>query len=154
MKLKVCGGPVVGGYRTSDQTNYAFIKTSYAMAKDLLSTEIGNEMFTKFVVQRMKAHEKKRTDFFPSIPKSKSKLKVKVKNNTLDVIKENRQAFGLWVGKVKTPSEALKYPVTAVPWALTEPDQALRQQSNATLRRRLYEKSDLIVRRLQMEQTS
>ena len=53
--------------------------------------------------------------------------KVKVKNNTLDVIKEDRQAFGLLVGKVQTPSEALKYPLTTVPLALVEPDQTLRQ---------------------------
>ena len=51
---------------------------------DLLSsTEIGNEI--------------------PSIPKSKNQNgldKIKVNNNTLDVIKEDRQAFGLLVGKV------------------------------------------------------
>ena len=33
--------------------------------KDLLSsTEIGNEMFTKFVEERMEVSEEKRTDFF------------------------------------------------------------------------------------------
>ena len=75
----------------------------------LLSTEIGNEMFTKFVEERMKASEEKRIDFFANMPKSKIRTgleKVKVKNNTLDVIKEDRQAFGLLVGKAQTPSEA------------------------------------------------
>ena len=63
------------------------------------------------------------------------------------MIKENRQAFGLLLGKVQTPSEALKYPLTTVPLALAEPDQALRQQSTkATLRRLLYEKSDSIIK--------
>ena len=54
------------------------------IVSDLLSyTEIGNEI--------------------PSIPKSKNQNgldKIKVNNNTLDVIKEDRQAFGLLVGKV------------------------------------------------------
>ena len=70
----------------------------------LSSTEIGNELFTKFAEERMKAPEAKIIDFFVSIPKSKIRAgleKVKVKNNTLDVIKEDRQAFGLLAGKVK-----------------------------------------------------
>ena len=98
----------------------------------------------------MKAPEAKIIDFFVSIPKSKIRAgleKVKVKNNTLDVIKEDRQAFGLLVGKVQTPSEALKYPLTTVPLALAEPHQKLRQQSTkATLRRFVYEELDSIVK--------
>ena len=116
----------------------------------LSSTEIGNEMFTKFAEERMKAPEAKRIDFCISLPKSKIRAgleKVKVKNNTLDVIKEDRQAFGLLVGKVQTPSEALKYPLTTVPLALAEPHQKLRQQSTkATLGRFVYEKLDSIVK--------
>ena len=83
---------------------------------------------------------------FSSIPKSKIRTgleKVKVKNNTLDVIKEDRQAFGILVGKVQTPSKALKYPLITVALASTEPDQTLRQLSTkATLRRLSYKKSD------------
>ena len=77
---------------------------------DLLSsTEIWNEMFTKFVEERMKAPEEKRIDFFASIRNSKIRTgleKVKVKNNVIDVIKEDKNAFGILVGKVETPSEA------------------------------------------------
>ena len=51
------------------------------------------------------------------------------------------------MGKVRTPSEALKYPLTRVPLALAQPDQTLRQQSTkATVRRFLYKKSDSIVK--------
>ena len=118
----------------------------------LLSTEIGNERFTKSVEERMKAPEEKRIDFFANIPKSKIRIgleKVKVKNNTLDVIKEDRQAFRLLVGKVQTPSEVEKYPLTTVPLAMTEPNQTLRQQSTkATLRRYFYEKSDSVVKEI------
>ena len=80
----------------------------------------------------MKAPEEKRIHIFASISKSKILTgleKVKVKNNTIAVIKEDRQAFGLLVGKVQTPSEALKYPLTTVSLTLAEPDQTLRQQS-------------------------
>ena len=87
----------------------------------------------------MKAPEEKRIDFFASIPKSKIRTgleKVKVKNNTLGVIKEYRQGFGLLVGKVQTPSEAFKNPLITVPLALAEPNQTLRQQFKATLRRK------------------
>ena len=83
---------------------------------------------------------------FSSIQKSKIRTrleKLKVKNITLDVVKEDRQAFGILVGKVQTPSEALKYPSTTVALALTEPDQTLCQLSTkATLRRLFYKKSD------------
>ena len=88
--------------------------------------------------------------FFPSIPRSKIRTgleKAKVKNNTIDAIKEDRQATGLLVRKVHTPSEALKYLLMTVSLALAEPDQTLRQQSTkAILCRRLYEKSDSIVK--------
>ena len=60
----------------------------------------------------MKAPEEKIIHILSSISKSKILTgleKVKVKNNTIVVIKEDRQAFGLLVGKVQTPSEALKY---------------------------------------------
>ena len=68
--------------------------------------------------------------FSPSIPRSKIQTgseKVKVKNNTIDVIKEDRQATGLLVRKIHTPSEALKCLLMTVPLALAEPDQTLRQ---------------------------
>ena len=105
------------------------------------STEIGNEIFTKFAEERMKVPAEKRVDFFASIPKSKIRTgleKVKVKNNTLGVIKEYRQGFGLLVGKVQTPSEAFKNPLITVPLALAEPNQTLRQQFKATLRRKKF----------------
>ena len=87
----------------------------------LLSTNIGNEIFTKFVEERMKAPEEKRIDIFASIPKSKIQNgleKGQLKNNTLDLASENRQAFGLLVGNVQTPNETLKYPLTIVSLAL------------------------------------
>ena len=59
------------------------VKIDVNIVSDLLSsTEIGNEMFTKFLEESMKALEEKRIDFFPQhtkiqnsnwIRKSKSK---------------------------------------------------------------------------------
>ena len=105
------------------------------VVSDLLSsTEIGNEMFIKFVEERMKAPEEKRVDFFASIPKSKIRTGLeKVKDSTLYMIKEDRHVFGLLVGNVQTPSEVLKYRLTRLALALAEPDQALRQQSTKAI---------------------
>ena len=99
------------------------------VVSDLLSSaEIGNEMFIKFVEERMKAPEEKRVDFFASIPKSKIRTGLeKVKDSTLYMIKEDRHVFGLLVGNVQIPSEVLKYRLTRFALALAEPDQALRQ---------------------------
>ena len=47
----------------------------------------------------------------------------------MDVLKEDRQAFGLLVGKVSTPAEALAYSLTSVPLALVDPDKTLRSQT-------------------------
>ena len=57
------------------------------------------------------------------------------------MIREDRQAFGLLAGKVQTPGEALKYPLTAIPLALVQPNQ--RKQSST-----LHQQSMTILRRL------
>ena len=107
-------------------------------------------MFAKFVDERMKATEEKIIDIFTSIPKSKIESglqKAKAINNTLNVIKEDRQTFGLLVAKSEFPNEAFKYPLTAVLLALAEPDQILRQQSSkSTLSRCHNEKLDSVVK--------
>ena len=54
------------------------------------------------------------------------------------MIKEDRQAFAILVGKVQTPSKAL-----AVALALTEPDQTLRQLSTKETLRRLLIKNQI-----------
>ena len=106
-------------------------------------------MFRKFVEERMKALEEKIIYFFTIIPKLKIQIeleKLNVKNNTLDVIKEDGRDFGLLLGNVKTPGEAIKYPLTTVELALAVSDQTFRQQFKVNLRKLLYEKLDSIVR--------
>ena len=50
-------------------------------------------------------------------------------NKKMNVLKEDRQASGLLVGKVSTPAEALAYPLTSVPLALADPDKSLKSQN-------------------------
>ena len=58
---------------------------------------------------------------------------------SIDILKEDRQAFGLLVGKVRTQVEALPYPLTSIPLALAFPDNTLRQSQKAPLRNFLIE---------------
>ena len=66
------------------------------------------------------------------------KKKKKTAKN-IDILKEDRQAFGLLVGKVRTQGEALPYPLTSSPLALAFPDNTLRQSQKAPLRNLLIE---------------
>ena len=67
--------------------------------------------------------------------------KEKKKAKQIDVLKEDRQAFGLLVGKVKSPEEALEYPLTKLPFALADPDNTLRQGNKSTLRNHLKDEA-------------
>ena len=48
------------------------------------------------------------------------------------------------MGRVQTPSEALKYPLTTVSLNLAEPDQTYSKQSKINFCRFFYEKSHSI----------
>lgn len=56
----------------------------------------------------------------------------------MNVLKEDRQALGLLVGKATSPHS---YPLTTVPLALATPERDLRQGSKAALRNYLVEES-------------
>ena len=66
----------------------------------------------------------------------------------MNVLKEDRQAFGLLVGKVTTHQEVNSYPLTTVPLALATPDRDLRQGSKAALSNYLIEESNSITEEL------
>lgn len=66
-------------------------------------------------------------------------------NKKIDIMKEDKQAFGLLVGKVSTPSEALQYPLTSVPLALADPDRSLRSQnSKSTFRNEIIKMAEAV----------
>ena len=58
---------------------------------------------------------------------------------SIEILKEDRQAFGLLVEKARTQEEALSYPLTSVPLALAFPDNTLRQSQKAPNRNFLIE---------------
>ena len=66
----------------------------------------------------------------------------------VNVLKEDRQAFGLLVGKVTTSEEVHSYTLTTVPLALATPERDLRQGSKAALRNYLIEESNSITEEL------
>ena len=59
----------------------------------------------------------------------------------MNIFKEDRQAFGMLVGKTTTPEEAHSHLLTIVPLALATPERDLRQGSKAALRNYLIEES-------------
>ena len=237
-EVKVRGGPMRGGFSTSEDANDAFLKTSHVMAKirsklkerfamltssvhkeittgarkkhdgiverltrkleenfdpflngparhfmtgaqidksvisGLLSSDVAGERgFQKFVKERMMRtvdetdnggnedeinDDKRKVTFFDPIPKMKIKTgmeKEKKANKKLDTLKEDRQAFGVLVGKALTPTEALTYPLTSIPLSLADPDRSIRSQSTkSTLRNELISLSN--AGKLNLETTS
>ena len=108
----------------------------------LTSDSLGEDLLQNFKKKGLVVPEKEKVGLFDTISKAKLKtgLEKKKKNNkVLDIIKEDRQAFGLMVGKVAKAAEALAYPITTVPLALAEPDMTLRQQQKHPLRKHIYE---------------
>ena len=91
-----------------------------------------------------------RVSFFDPISKMNIKTgmeKEKKANKKVDILKEDRQAFGLLVGKALTlfypppckigltPAEALAHPLTSVPLSLADPDKSLRSQNTKSILR-------------------
>ena len=117
----------------------------------LSSMEAGEKCFEEFVDQRLKATGEDRKYFFDKIVNLKIKTgqeKAKKDPKAVNVLKEDRQAFGLLAGKVTTSEEAHSYPLTTVPLALATPERDLRQGSKAALRNYLIEESNSITEEL------
>jgi hypothetical protein len=84
----------------------------------MLSDEYGEQRYQKIVNTRLKATGEERVNFFDKITKPKIKTgmeKDKRETKAVNVIKEDRQAFGLLVEKATSPEEAHSYPLTTVP---------------------------------------
>ena len=67
--------------------------------------------------------------------KPKKTLKV------VNILKEEKQAFGALVGKATTAREAHSYPLTSVPLALATEESGLRQGAKALLHNYLIEET-------------
>ena len=99
-----------------------------SVRKDMvLAPVVGNRIFLSFLNQKLKT----RNSSFYS-PKKNPKLntgimKKKKSKKVLDVIKEDRQTFGVLIAKSVSLEEAFKFPITSVPLAVSNPDGSLRQ---------------------------
>jgi len=113
-----------------------------SVRKDMVSAPVvGNTLFLSFLNERLKT---RKSSFFSRItnPKLNTGVVKKMKpKKVLDVMKEDRQAFGVLVAKSISLEEAFKFPVTSVPLAVSNPDGSLRQGDKASLRNMLIENS-------------
>ena len=108
----------------------------------LNSTELGEKLLQEFIKNRLLPSENQQVSFFTPIknPKIDTGLKkTKTTPKVINVLKEDKQAFGILVGKSISLEEAHSYPLTSVPLALASPDGFLRQGSKATLRNHLID---------------
>jgi hypothetical protein len=108
------------------------------------SAEAGEKKYKDFVDLRLKATGEERVYFFDKITKLNIKTgmeKTKKDPKAMNILKEDRQAFGVLVGKATSPEDAHSYPLTTVPLALATPEMDLRQGSKAVLRNYLIEES-------------
>jgi hypothetical protein len=92
--------------------------------------------FKDFVDLRLKATGEDTINFFDKIVNLKirtSQEKAKKDPKAVNVLKEDRQAFGVLVGKVTTPEEAHSHPLTIVPLVLATPERDVRPGSKVVL---------------------
>ena len=112
----------------------------------LNSRKLGAELFQKFIAERIEPAQE-RVSFFAPIKNPKINTGLTKKKETpkaINVLKEDKQAFGMLVGKTTSLEDALSYPLTTVPLALASPDGDLRQGTKASLRNHLIEDPDLV----------
>ena len=93
----------------------------------LKSQTIGKWRLKEFIEDGIKAPGKTKINLFNTIPRENiaTGLKKEKQEKKIDVLKEDRQVFGLLVGKFKTLGEALAHPLTTIPLALAKPDSSL-----------------------------
>ena len=100
------------------------------VVKDMLtSTTIGEKILQEFIEKRINNSNSERTDFFHPIknPKLNTGLNKVIKEpKNINILKEDKQAFGLLLGKSTSPKEAHSYHLTSVPLSLAAPDGNLR----------------------------
>ena len=94
----------------------------------LHSVGIGEKCLSRFIDERIRTVAANRVNFFAPIqnPKIDTGLKnTKKMSPAVNVMKEQKQAFGLLIGKFSSAEEALSYPLTSIPLSLATPDANL-----------------------------
>ena len=114
----------------------------------LASNEAGEKQYSEFVQSRLKLKGPDRINFFEKISKSRIKTgleKIKKDPKVVNILKEDRQVFGILVGKSTSPKEAHSYPLTTIPLALATPKGELRHSAKAPLRNFLVDESASLI---------
>ena len=110
------------------------------VVRDLLtSSEVGEQLHNKFINERL---SEGRISFFEPLKKVKIRTglePMKKIPKIVNILKEDRQAFGELLGKAISHGEALSYPLTTVPLALASPDRDLRHGNKAVFRNYLIQ---------------
>ena len=94
------------------------------------SAEAREQKYKEFVDLRLKATREEQVNLLDKITKLKILIgmeKTKKDPKAINVLKEDKQAFGLLVGKITSLEEELSYALTTVPLALATPERDLRQ---------------------------
>ena len=111
------------------------------------STDVGERFLKDFIEDRITNNTESRISFFAPIsnPKIRTGLEKKAKEaKVINVLKEDKQAFGLLVGKFTSSEEVHRHPLTSLPLALAAPDGDFRQGSKAVFRNYLIEETDCV----------
>ena len=124
-------------------------KTGEGIPEDVVrglvqSTQIGESLLMEFIEERLKREGHSRVSFFKAIPNPKIKTgleKPKKTPKVVNILKEEKQAFGALVGKATTAKEAHSYPLTSVPLALSTEESGLRQGAKSSLRNHIIEEA-------------
>ena len=123
------------------------MKTGTGNSRSFIFYRKGESQYTMFANTRLKATEETRVDFFHPIKKMNLKTgmeKSHIVAKAVDILKEDRQAFGFLVGKSTSPQDAHSHPLTSVPLALATPQKDLIQGSKACFRNFLIDESNSI----------
>ena len=102
----------------------------------------GNERYKEYVKSRLVDGKE---SFFSPIKKLKLHTGIQKPKKTpkaVSILKEDRQAFGILVGKAASIAEAFAYPITTIPLSLATPGGELRQGDKAALRNFMIKESN------------
>lgn len=108
------------------------------------AADLGNSKFKEFVQTRLVRHE---VDFFSPIKKNNLQTglkKKKPKSKEVSILKEDRQAFGLLLGKEADLHESFQYPITTYPLSIASADGNLKQGQKSLLRNFLITEADAV----------
>ena len=102
----------------------------------------GIERYKEYVNNRLVDGKE---SFFSPIKKLKLHTGIQKPKKTpkaVSILKEDRQAFGILVGKAASIEEAFAYPITTIPLSLATPGGELRQGDKAALRNFMIKESN------------